>query len=136
MAASNGLLISDFLGYLKFDCRADDETVGAHEQTLAHLAEWLESLEAGLRLPNVTRIMLQLYIGDSLNQGTGIRKTARRLSHLRRFFGFLVNEEQIEKDPTFWLAMPKHCSRTKAKDRQHSAALVTWVRVDWDAYLL
>jgi site-specific recombinase XerC len=76
--------------------------------------------------------MLQLYIGNSLNQGTGARTLARRLSHFRRFYQFLLNEEEIEIDPTQYLAMPKHWSTAKTKG---AVTVVTWVRRDRDAYV-
>lgn len=133
MPVSNGVLISNFVAYLKYECGAAEETIAAHEKSLAHLAAWLEP-EC---LPEATRIRLQLYIADSLSQGTGARTVARRLSHIRHFFQMLTNEAQLASDPTFDLAMPKHCAKTKAKiatkgkKAGHSAAIVTWFRMDY-----
>lgn len=134
MPVSNGMLISNFIDYLKYECRASEKSIAAHEQSLAHLAAWL-ALDCEC-LPDATRIRLQLYIGDSLSQGASARTVARRLSHFRHFFQMLSNEKQIASDPTFDLAMPKHCTKTKAgiatkrKKARHSAAIVTWFRMD------
>lgn len=130
MPASNGLLISNFISYLKYECGVAAEAIADHEKSLAHLAAWLDPMW----LPDATRIMLQLYIGDSLSRGTSTRTVARRLSHLRRFYRMLIHEEEIANDPTLDLAMPKHRSKTKAREAQHPAAIVTWVRLDRDAY--
>jgi len=132
MPVSNGMLISNFVDHLKYECGASEKSIAAHEQSLAHLAAWLEPEF----LPDATRIRLQLYISDSLSQGTSARTVARRLSHIRHFFQMLSNEEQIVSDPTFDLAMPKHCTKTKAtiapkrKKARHSATIVTWLRMD------
>jgi site-specific recombinase XerD len=131
MPVSNGQLISRFVDYLQYECGATENNIAAHEQSLTHLAAWLEPMW----LPDATRIMLQLYIGDSLNSGASARTVGRRLSHLRHFYRMLIREKEIETDPTSYLAVPKHCSRTKAKDPQHSVTVATWVRMDWDAYL-
>jgi integrase/recombinase XerD len=131
MPASNGMLISNFVDYLKYECGASEKSIAAHEQSLARLACWLEP-EC---FPDLTRSRLQLYIGDCLSQGTSARAAARRLSHFRRFFQMLSNEGQIGSDPTFDLAMPKHCTKTKARiptkrKKAHSATIVTWFRMD------
>jgi len=129
MRTSNGLLISDFIGYLKYECGATDNAIADHEKSLAHLAAWL----APMWLPDATRIMLQLYIGNCLSQGISARAISRRLSHFRRFYAFLVNENEIAIDPTKDLPMPKHYTTAKPP---HSVPVATWVRMDWDTYTL
>lgn len=130
MPVSNGQLISRFVDYLQYECGATEKNIAAHEQGLAHLAAWLEPMW----LPDATRIMLQLYIGDLLNSGTSASTVARRLSHLRHFYRMLIHEGEIETDPTLYLAMPKHRGgRTKAKNPQSCVTVATWVRMDWDA---
>jgi integrase/recombinase XerD len=54
-----------------------------------------------------TRIDLQKYISDSLQQGLGARSAARRLSCLRHFYRFLIDEDEIQFDPTRNLPVPK-----------------------------
>jgi integrase/recombinase XerD len=131
MPVSNGLLISNFMSYLKYEGGAVDEAIADHEKSVAHLAAWLEPMW----LPDATRIMLQLYIGDLLNQGTSVRTIARRLSHLRRFFRFLVSEQEIAADPTQTLGVPKHLTRPKGNP-PNAVTIATWVRIDRDAYTL
>jgi integrase/recombinase XerD len=66
------------------------------------LSAWLEK-----PFPEATRIDLQKYISDSLERGIGARTVARRLSCLRHFFRFLIDEEEIAIDPTRNLPVPK-----------------------------
>jgi site-specific recombinase XerC len=49
---------------------------------------------------------MQRYINDSLKQVCA-RSVQRRLSCLRHFFRFLIDEEEIEIDPTRNLPVPK-----------------------------
>ena len=130
MPTSNALLISDFIGYLRYECDAPEKNIAAHEHSLAHLAAWLKPMW----LPDASRTVLQLYIGNSLQQGTGARTIARRLSHCRHFYRFLLDQKQIKSDPTFHLTMPKHWITAKAGKTQDSFTVVTWVRMEWDAY--
>jgi integrase/recombinase XerD len=130
MPAGNALLISDFLGYLKYECAAAENTITAHEQSLARLAAWLKPMW----LPDASRTVLQLYIGNALKHGTSARTITRRLSHFRDFYEFLFKEKQIESDPTQDLQMPKHWTRTKAGETRNSLMVVTWIRMEWDAY--
>ena len=123
MPASNPLLISNFLGYLQYERCTAENAVAAHEQSLAHLATWL----APMWLPDASRTTLQLYIGDSLTKGMSARTIARRLSHFRHFYQFLLNEKEIKSDPTQGLSMPQH--QTKGP-----LSMVTWIRMEWDAY--
>jgi site-specific recombinase XerD len=130
MPVSNALLISNFVGYLKYECAADEKSIAAHERSLTHLKAWL----APVWLPEATRIMLQLYIADSLSQGTSARTVACRLRHFWRFYQFLLNDKVITSDPSAGLSMPRHCAKTKAKEPQSSATIVTWLRMDFEAY--
>jgi integrase/recombinase XerD len=127
MSTSNALLISDFIGYLRYECDASEKNITAHEHSLAHLAAWLNPMW----LPDASRSVLQLYIGNSLQQGTGARTIARRLSHYRHFYQFLLNQKEIKRDPTLRLTMPKHWRTGKA---ENSFIVATWIRMDWDAY--
>jgi site-specific recombinase XerC len=78
--------------------------------------------------------LLQLYIGNSLQQGTGARTIARRLSHYRYFYQFLLTQKEIESDPTLDLPMPKHWKTAKAGRAETPFTIATWIRMEWDAY--
>jgi site-specific recombinase XerD len=124
MPTSNALLMSDFVSYL-WHGGTTDKAIADHERTLADLATWLDPVW----LREATRIRLQVYIGDCLNQGTSPRNVARRLSHLRRFYQFLKNERQIFPDPTLDLRIPKHWTKGKEKN---SITVLVWMQTDID----
>ena len=130
MSTSNALLISDFIRYLRYECNASEKNIAAHEHSLARLAAWLEPMW----LPDASRTVLQLYIGNSLQQGTGVRTVARRLSHYRHFYQFLLNQNEIKSDPTLDLSMPQYRRASKAGKGQNPFTVATWIRIEWDAY--
>lgn len=99
---TNNDLINSFLSYLRAERGAGEHTLAGYEHDVRNLAAWLEK-----PLPEATRIDLQKYISDSLKRGIGARSVARRLSCLRHFFRFLIDEEEIEIDPTRNLPVPK-----------------------------
>ena len=101
MTASDDL-INRFLSYLRAERGAGENTLASYEHDVRNLSAWLEK-----PLLEATRIDLQRYISDSLKQGIGARSVARRLSCLRHFFRFLIDEEEIEIDPTRNLPVPK-----------------------------
>ncbi len=102
MATNNVDLINSFLKYLRIERGAGENTLASYEHDVRNFSAWLEK-----PLPQATRISLQKYISDSLKQGINARSAARRLSCLRHFYHFLIDEEEISTDPTRNLPVPK-----------------------------
>src|SRR3974377_1960296 len=53
---------------------------------------------------------LSRYVGALCAAGLSPRSIARHITTLRNFYGFLVREGKIERDPTEFLALPKQWS--------------------------
>lgn len=102
MPASNAQLISSFVGYLRAERGAGENTLASYEHDVRSFADWLAK-----PFVESTRIDLQKYVSNSLDQGVSARTAARRLSCLRHFFHFLIDEEEIRIDPTRNLPVPK-----------------------------
>jgi integrase/recombinase XerD len=102
MSANNIQLIASFVGYLRAERGAGENTVDSYGTDVRKFAEWL-----GRPLTSVRRTDLQKYLSDSLNAGTNPCSAARRLSCLRHFYRFLVDEDEIQIDPTRNLPAPK-----------------------------
>ena len=106
MAASNAKLIADFLAYLQIERGAKENTVASYRHNVRHFSEWLEkSFAVALRTD------LQRYIANSLQSGVSSRTVAQRLSCLRHFFRFLIDEEEISTNPARNLPLPR-CWKT------------------------
>jgi integrase/recombinase XerD len=95
-------LIRSFLVYLRTERRASENTLVSYENDLRNFVSWLEN-----RLPQASRIDLQKYISHSLKQGISPRSVGRRLATLRHFYRFLIDEDEVQTDPTRNLPVPK-----------------------------
>lgn len=102
MPADNNDLVNRFLKYLRSERGAGENTLASYEHDVRNFAAWLEK-----PFPETTRIALQKYVSDSLDEGVSARTAARRLSCLRHFFHFLIDEDEIQFDPTRNLPVPK-----------------------------
>lgn len=99
-------MIPRFLSYLRAERGAGENTLASYEHDVCNFAAWQEK-----PLSQATRIDLQGYISDSLQQGLSARSAARRLSCLRHFYRFLIDEDEIQFDPTRNLPVPKGWKR-------------------------
>jgi integrase/recombinase XerD len=102
MLVNNVQLIGSFVDYLRAERGAGENTVASYETDVRKFAEWL-----GRPLTSVRRTDLQQYLSESLDAGTNARSAARRLSCLRHFYRFLIDEDEIQIDPTRNLPVPK-----------------------------
>jgi len=80
-------------------------TLEAYRHDLEGLDRWVT--QRGIALDSATRADLLDYLSSSVRQGARPRTTARLLSSLRRFYGYLVREEIIKTDPTALIDSPK-----------------------------
>jgi integrase/recombinase XerD len=102
MPSNNAQLIADFVAYLQIERGAKENTVASYSHDLTHFSGWL-----GQSFASALRTDLQRYIASSLESGISGRTVARRLSCLRHFFHFLIDEEEIKTNPAQNLPVPK-----------------------------
>ena len=100
--SSNPDLVTRFLAYLRAERGASENTTASYEHDTWHFAAWLEK-----PLPQATRLDLQRYMRDCLSEGICARTAARRLACLRHLYRFLIDEEEIQTDPTRNIPVPK-----------------------------
>jgi integrase/recombinase XerD len=80
-------------------------TLDAYRRDLEGLSRWLAP--RGMALTTASRGDLLDYLSGCVGKGARPRTTARLLSSLRRFYGYLVREERIKTDPTALIDSPK-----------------------------
>ncbi|HSD96301.1 MAG TPA: site-specific tyrosine recombinase XerD [Sulfuricaulis sp.] len=80
-------------------------TLDAYRRDLEGLSRWLAP--RGTALMTASRGDLLDYLSGCVSKGARPRTTARLLSSLRRFYGYLVREERIKTDPTALIDSPK-----------------------------
>ena len=80
-------------------------TLSAYRNDLSGLASWL--LKQGKTLKTARRQDLLAYLSDRVNGGAKPRTTARLLSSMRRFYRYLIREEQLYEDPSARIDAPR-----------------------------
>ncbi|HKH99704.1 MAG TPA: tyrosine-type recombinase/integrase [Candidatus Sulfotelmatobacter sp.] len=106
METSNNDLIVRYCSYLKSELNLAGNTLASYEHDVRDFSGWLEK-----SFLQTTRIDLQKYASDSLGEGLAPKTVARRLSCLRHFYRFLIDEEETQIDPTRNLPAPKAWNR-------------------------
>lgn len=104
--AQDEQLIEQFLDALWTEHGLSQHTLNAYQTDLKGLAKWSAGGHAE-KLIKLDKINLQSYLAHRLELGIKARSTARMLSTLRRFYQYLIRENQISIDPSALLESPK-----------------------------
>src|SRR5574343_259593 len=99
--------IEVFLNALWLEYGLSENTLSAYGSDLAQFDQWLKAKS----LPEVGENDISAFLLYRQQQGNSSRSSARMLSSLRRFYGYLLRENQITTDPTQLIDAP-HIGRT------------------------
>ncbi len=97
-------LVDVFLDALWAEAGLSENTLAAYRNDLKHLRLWLK----GREMAEVSQDDIGNYLKWRVEQGLKPRSSARILSTLRRFYGFLQREAIIDSDPTEHIEAPYH----------------------------
>ena len=95
-------LIDQFLDAVWAEQGLSENTLSAYRSDLRIFAKWL----ADKSLLTVENAQISGFLAYLYQKGMSNRSTARHLSCLRRFFGYLLRENQISRDPTALIDAP------------------------------
>ena len=116
-------LIDRFLDQLWMERGLSENTLSAYRSDLASYAAWCAC--HGLELAAATTRDIQDYLEQRYADCYKPRSSARMLSSLRRYYGFLLRESLVEADPTLLLQPPKAGRKLPADiNEQHVDALL------------
>ncbi len=101
----NHALIDSFLEYLVAERSSPENTLEAYASDLNDFSAFLDGL--GVPFTEATDAALEAYTSYCRSRGLKATSVNRRLSAVRQFYRFLIEEELIEADPTRHLASPK-----------------------------
>jgi integrase/recombinase XerD len=96
-------IIEAFLNDLWLEFGLSANTLAAYNSDLKQFDRWLKNKP----LTDVGELDITLFFQFRQQQGTVARSAARILSTLRRFYGYLLRENQISQNPTQLLDAPK-----------------------------
>ena len=97
-------LIDAFLDALWLESGLAENTLAGYRRDLHRFSDWLG---AGVALDAVRREDVLGFLAAQVRGGAKPRTTARQLSTLRRFYGFLLDRDQLEEDPTREVEAPR-----------------------------
>ena len=92
-----------FLDSLWVESGLSENTLAAYGSDLKIFAKWLKNKS----LFEVAESDIASFMENRYKQGIGSRSSARVLSSLKRFFGYLQREGSIEIDPTLLIEAPR-----------------------------
>lgn len=98
-------LINEFKYYLKVERSLSNNTIEAYVRDVNKLSQF--STADNIKLKNVSRQIIQLFIADLNKQSISARSQARIISSIKSFFKYLIIEDYIENDPSKLIQNPK-----------------------------
>lgn len=104
----NRALIDSFLEYLVAERSSPENTLAAYAGDLEDYATFLDG--SGVTELGVDGAVLEDYASHCRSRKLKTTSISRRLSTIRQFYRFLIEEEAIASDPTRDLASPKRGS--------------------------
>lgn len=96
-----------FLGAMRAERGASDETLRAYRADLIDVGMWLVQIgRASFRASELTHRDLRVYLASLLQRCQDV-SIARKVSCLRSFYGFLVRRGRAESNPAELLRLPR-----------------------------
>ena len=94
-----------FLEHLKNERNYSDKTIASYSADLDKFFKFL--LNEGVLMDEVDQIVIRNFLTEELNSGVSKRSCKRRLSALRHFYAYLVNEKAVKDNPFIFVQTPK-----------------------------
>ncbi|MDC3253064.1 site-specific tyrosine recombinase XerD [Crocinitomicaceae bacterium] len=97
--------IKDFTSYLKIEKGLADNSVSAYSNDVKKLEDF--AIARNLDTKAVTYSNLKDFVKELYDLGLSARSQARIISGVKQFFQYLLMDQEIDKDPSSMLEMPK-----------------------------
>ncbi len=108
-------LIGTYIRYLNIERNASEHTITSYQNDLnsflSFLAEETRKPEDDIRIDEVNRLLIRLWLGELTEQGYAKSSLARKVAAIRSFFKFCFKRGHIDKNPTHLLVVPKKDKR-------------------------
>ena len=95
----------DFLDYLLNERKYSPKTVNSYKFDIEKFFDFL--LKEGVLMDEVDQIVIRNFLTDELNAGISKRSCKRRLSSLRHFYYYLVDQNIVKENPFLLVDSPK-----------------------------
>ena len=103
--------MDSFLSHLRVERGVSPNTLSAYRTDLLQLAAFLHEdgggTDSDVRWADVDESMVTAYVLRLGRRGLAGTTRARKIASMRSFFGFLLDEDDIERDPTENISAPR-----------------------------
>ena len=106
---SQGIVLADFLSYLKKERGFSVHTMKAYEYDLNRFISFVgHKDQTNIRnFEDIDRDLIRQYLGFEFDHGFSSKTVARRLAALKSFFNYLMRSERISDNPAIYVKSPK-----------------------------
>ncbi|MGL6063604.1 MAG: tyrosine-type recombinase/integrase [Fusobacteriaceae bacterium] len=102
------LLFKEFLYCLEYEKNKNLNSIKSFKSDLKQFGEFLSTREELENLKDITKLTIRSFINWIQKQNVSKRSSNRKLSTLRAFFKYLIDEEKIEKNPAILVDFPTY----------------------------
>ena len=95
----------EFLDHLQFERNYSEETIKNYQADIEKFFKFLT--KEGVLMDEVDIVVIRNFLTDELNSGVGKRSCKRRLSSLRHFYQYMVDEKIVKENPFLFVETPK-----------------------------
>lgn len=99
-------LHKDFLDYLRIEKRYSAHTILAYENDIKQFSEFI-SIETKGEVQKLSRRDVRYWVVELVEKELELSSVHRKVSSLRRYFGWLLKEGQLEVNPAKNVQLPK-----------------------------
>lgn len=96
---------NEFLTHLKSERNYSPQTIKSYGEDIDKFFDFL--LEEDVLMDQVDIIVIRNFLTKELNSGVSKRSCKRRLSALKHFYSFLVEQKYVEDNPFLFVDVPK-----------------------------
>lgn len=106
----NDNLFNQFIEYLKHQKRYSQHTLISYETDLKQFFQYIETKREtpNFRLAGINHREIRYWVVELLESGLSNQSVSRKLSTLRTFFKYLINQGIVETNPASTVVPPKH----------------------------
>lgn len=93
-------LITEFIAYLKHEKRYSEHTIKAYRADLHEYTEYIHQSYGNLNLNAHTHVILRSWLSHLIAQGLQSKTVSRKMSSLKSFFKYCLQNAYISHNPT------------------------------------
>ena len=94
-----------FLTYIRYNLNFSDHTVKSYEEDIYSFYKFIFS--QGVDIGDVDAPVIRNYLSTELARGISKKTLCRRLSCLRHYYGYLLNNKMVHENPFLFVQSPK-----------------------------